>query len=385
MITVDQAFSIVESSTQQLAPVYLPLDESLHHVLAMDIVAGEAIPAFDNSAMDGYALRAEDEGPRKVISELRAGQTPSVEVKAHEAVRIMTGAPLPPGANAVLKFEDALESPDGVIPNRRLSVGENVRKTGDDILPGTTVLPKGIVLRPAHLGVMASLGLPVCKVYPAPRVAILATGDELIDIDQPLNPGQVRNSSSVILAGLVRECGGIPVLLGVAPDDRDVLKAKLLEGLEYDALITAGGVSMGDYDYVGELAALLGKVLFTEVAQQPGKPFTFGLINQKPFFGLPGNPVSSMVTFEVYVRPALMKMMGRTFAREVNEVVLQEPVRRKDRRQFLRAIVEDGEARLTGSQSSGVLNSMALANALLVIPEGTGTFDCGSLVEAIAL
>lgn len=385
MITVDQAYSIVESSIQTLAPVYLPLDEALHHVLARDIVAGESIPAFDNSAMDGYALRSEDEGPRKVVSRLRAGQTPDVEVKPGEAVRIMTGAPLPPGANAVLKFEDSTETPSGVIANCALAVGENVRKTGDDIQAGAKVLSTGLFLRPAHLGVMASLGIPVCPVYPAPRVAILATGDELVDIDSPLRPGQVRNSSSVILAALVRECGAIPVVLGVAPDDPEVLKAKLLEGLEYDALITAGGVSMGDYDYVGELAAELGQVLFTEVAQQPGKPFTYGVINEKPFFGLPGNPVSSMVTFEIYVRPALLKMMGRPSARTHEQVVLQEPVRRKPRRQFLRAIVEDGAARLTGSQSSGVLNSMALANALLVIPEGTGSCAPGSRVEAIVL
>lgn len=395
MIPVETAKRIVLEQLRPLPPIETPLAEALHLVLAEDVRAPEDLPPFDNSAMDGFALRAEDlPGPLEVVGELKAGDFSAPRLLPGQAIRIMTGAMLPAGADAVLRFEDSeisVEEGQKVRATVSLRSGENVRRKGEDVHTGMVVLPKGLVLRPAHLGVLASLGIARPLVHPRPRVAILSTGDEVVPFDQPLLPGQIRNSNTTILEGLVRELDAVPVSLGIARDTKEAVIAKFEEARQYDLFITSGGVSMGDYDFVGETAGEKGKVFFDAVAQQPGKPFTFGILDGKPFFGLPGNPVSSMVTFTLYLKPALRRMMGYaeietpTFPVKIEEAI----PRRKVRRQFLRAILasspEGTSARLTGPQGSGILRSMAQADALLVIPEGDGTLEAGTVVEAISL
>ncbi|HBN10200.1 MAG TPA: molybdopterin molybdenumtransferase MoeA [Cyanobacteria bacterium UBA8530] len=393
MITVEEAKGIIFDRTRRLDPISSSLEEALGLVLAEDIHSDQDLPPFDNSAMDGFAVRSGDiENPLLVIGELAAGSLFEGEIKTGEALRIMTGAMLPPGADAVLKFEDS-ETRDGRVKALvSLRQGENVRRKGEDIKKGMKVLPEGLILRPAQLGVLASLGITKISVFPRPRVGILSTGDEVIAPGQPIMPGQIRDSNSTILAALVREAGGIPVLLGIAPDRREEIEKKFEEAKDFEAFITSGGVSMGDFDYVGETAKKRGKIFFDQVAQQPGKPFTFGEVNEKPFFGLPGNPVSTMVTFTLYLRPALRKMMGYEELEAPRCLVrIEEDIeKRKKRRQFLRAVREknsSGEilARLTGPQGSGILRSMAIADSLLIVPEGEGSFEKGTLLEAIPL
>ncbi|MGE5706732.1 MAG: gephyrin-like molybdotransferase Glp [Bacteroidota bacterium] len=392
MIPVETAKRIVLEQLRPLPPVETPLAEALHLVLAEDVCAPEDLPPFDNSAMDGFALRAEDlPGPLEVVGELKAGDFSAPRLLPGQAIRIMTGAMLPVGADAVLRFEDSIEEGQRVRATVSLRSGENVRRKGEDVHRGMVVLPKGLVLRPAHLGVLASLGIARPLVHPRPRVAILSTGDEVVPFDQPLLPGQIRNSNTTILEGLVKELDAVPVSLGIARDTKEAVLAKFEEARQYDLFITSGGVSMGDYDFVGETAGEKGTVFFDAVAQQPGKPFTFGLLGGKPFFGLPGNPVSTMVTFTLYLKPALRRMMGYSELEAPSfPVKIEEAIpRRKVRRQFLRAILDaspEGKvARLTGPQGSGILRSMAQADALLVIPEGEGTLEAGTVVEAIAL
>jgi molybdopterin molybdotransferase len=407
VISVDEALKKVLERVDVLEAEENDVLGCLGQVLAEDVSSPINIPPRDNSAMDGYAVRSADtrgaspKSPRllRVIETVTAGANPRREVKSGEAIRIMTGAPIPKGADAVVKFEDTDESERGGTPQEigilvEVEPGLEIRRAGEDIKAGSLVLKKGTVTRPAEVGVLASLGLSRVMVIRRPVVAILATGDEIVDVTQPLPEGKIYNSNSYSLAALVLRYGGIPQILGIASDSEDSLVTKLNLGQEADVVITSGGASFGDYDRVRGVLAKQGEIAFWRVREKPGKPMVFGVLKggrNIPFFGLAGNPVSAMINFELFVRPAILKMMGRkNLAKPMVEAVVEEDVENTDgRRVFTRAIVEKrGDkyfARLTGPQGSGILTSMALANGLVIIPEDKPGVKRGDVVKVMML
>ena len=381
----------------------MPLDDALGGVLAEDIVSPLDIPPWTNSAMDGYAARGVDvRGASeakpvrlRVVEHLPAGHFPTRAVGPGECARIFTGAPLPDGADSIIRQEDTDEGAEIVTIVKDRDVGVNTRKVGEDIRKGGTVLTAGTELGPAQLGVLASLAVAHPLVYRRPRVAILGSGDEIVDIDQPeeiLNGRKIASSNTHTLVALVRQTGGEPVNLGIAGDTPESLREHLSRALDCDLLVTTAGISVGEHDYVRSVLEELGaEQRFWKLRMRPGAPVGFGLLGAVPWIGLPGNPVSTMVTYELFVRPAIRKMMGHAqpFRRSV-PVRAAEPITLKPKLQhFLRGIVTEGpggpEARLTGPQGSGILTSMALANALLVIPEGQHDTPVGATVQAIVL
>jgi len=404
MISVERALEKIISYVHVLDEEERPIPDSLGQVLAEDIYSDINVPPLDNTAMDGYAVRSEDIGkasqqsPRflRVIDTVPAGSISRRKVEPGTAIRIMTGAPIPKGADTVIPFECTNED------KRRESLGEigilcgaevgwNIRRAGESVTKGALVLSKGTVMRPSEIGVLASLGRTRVRVIRRPVIAILATGDELVDIGQPLPPGKIYDSNTYSVAALVQRYGGVPKILGIALDTEDSMAAKLQEGLEADMLITSGGVSVGDYDVVKDVLTKHGKITFWTVRMKPGKPLAFGTIKGKPHLGLPGNPVSAMITFELFVRPAIFKMMGRkNWAKPTIEAVIGESIENKDnRRIFARAIVEkrDGQylARLTGPQGSGILTSMTVANGLVIVPEDKKEVKAGDKVRVMML
>jgi len=381
----------------------VPLDDALDSVLAEDIVSPLDIPAWTNSAMDGYAARAADvrgasaEAPVRlqVLEQLPAGRFPTRALGPGESARIFTGAPLPEGADSVIRQEDTDFGTETVTVLKDRDAGVNIRKAGEDIRKGQTVLRAGTPLGPAHLGVLASLAVAHPLVHRRPRVAILGSGDEIVDIDQPeaiLSGRKTASSNTHTLAALVRQAGGEPVNLGIAGDTPESLRAHLARALESDMLITTAGISVGEHDYVRTVLEELGaEQRFWKLRMRPGAPVGFGLLRGIPWIGLPGNPVSTMVTFELFVRPAIRAMSGHALPfRRAISVRAAEPISVKPRLQhFLRGIVHETptgpEARLTGPQGSGILTSMVLANALLVLPEGQFETPAGAIVQAIVL
>lgn len=403
MISVDEAKERILRHFHPLEQERVAILEALDRVLAEDIYSDIDIPPFANSAMDGYALRSLDTAGAsrkspvtlKVVADLAAGYTTEVEVAPGMAIRIMTGAPLPEGADAVVRFEDTSEGLRGswgptVEVYKEVSPRENVRPAGEDIRRGELVLTKGTVLRPQEIGVLASLGRPEVEVIRRPRVAILATGDELVGIEEELEPGKIRNSNEYSNTALVLRYGGIAVRLGIAKDRVEDIKAKIQKGLEaqVDLFLTSAGVSVGEYDVVKEVLASEGEIEFWQVCMKPGKPLAFGHIQGVPLIGLPGNPVSAMVAFEQFVRPAILTMLGKGAKEKPEvEVIVDEDVTNSGRRGFMRAIVtrqEDGyHARVvSGPRGSGVLTSMVRANALLIVPEGTTLVKAGERLRA---
>lgn len=402
MITVEEARERVLAGIERLGTERVGIVEALGRVLAEDVVSDIDVAPFDNSAMDGYAVRAEDvasaseDAPVRlaVVEHLPAGSFPTRPVGPGQATRIMTGAPMPEGADAVVMVERTREEDGGTTAAILSPVrpGENVRRKGEDVRAGEVVLSTGEVIGPAAAGLLASVGCDRPLVYRRPRVAIVATGDELVDVTEKPGPGKIRNSNSYSLAAQVLVAGGEPHVLGVARDDVASTEALLSRAPEFDLMLTTGGVSMGDYDVVKGVLERLGEMDFWKVAMRPGAPQTHGRIGATPFFGLPGNPTSTMVGFELFVRPVLRKMAGHTaLDRPRHPVTLAHDVKKKpDRRYFLRARVErDGSggyvARLSGGQSSAMLTSMHRANALLVLKEGESHFAAGSVVECIRL
>ena len=413
MISVEQALDKILNYVHVLEDEERPILECLGQVLAEDVYSSLNVPPLDNSAMDGYAVRSGDtrgasqQSPRflRVIGTVAAGSMAGCEVEPGTAVRIMTGAPIPKGADSVVIFEDTDETQRqgssteiGIL--REAEAGLNIRRAGEDIAQGSMVLSQGAVLRPSEIGVLASLGRTTVRVIRRPIVAILATGDELVDISQPLPAGKIYNSNTYSLAALVRRYGGIPKILGIALDSEHSVVAKLRQGLDADMLITTGGVSAGDYDLVKDILAKQGEISFWTVRMKPGKPLAFGIIKgvgkagiarNIPHLGLPGNPVSSMVTFELFVRPAMLKMMGKkNLTKPTIEAVVENPVVNRDRRRlFARVIVEkrNGQyfARLTGPQGSGILTSMTSANGLMIIPEDKAEVVAGDIVQVMML
>ncbi|HEX2610005.1 MAG TPA: gephyrin-like molybdotransferase Glp, partial [Gemmatimonadales bacterium] len=331
----------------------------------------------------------------QVVEHLPAGQFPTRSIGPGECARIYTGAPLPDGSDSVIRQEDTDGGSDVVTITNDRDVGVNFRLAGEDIRKGARVMAAGTELGPAQLGVLASLAIAHPLVYRRPRVAILGSGDEIVDVDQPeqiLSGRKIASSNTHTLIALVHQAGGEPVNLGIAADTRESLKRHLSQAMDCDLLITTAGISVGEHDYVREVLQDLGGILrFWKLRMRPGAPVGFGLLGEMPWVGLPGNPVSTMVTFELFARPAIRKMMGQPLPyRRSIQVRLAEPIRLKPKLQhFLRGIVSERagtlEARLTGPQGSGILTSMVLANALLVIPEGQFETPAGAPVQALML
>jgi molybdopterin molybdotransferase len=419
MLSVEEALERILGEFHPLEPERVPILDTLGRVLAEDVYAGEDIPPYANSSMDGYAVQAADtacasrQAPRRlrVIADLAAGYVSEMEVVPGTAIRIMTGAPIPSGADAIVRVEDTQAQGEWVDVFVKVPAGLYIRPAGEDVRQGELVLQRGMTIRPPEIGMLATLGHPAVLVYRRPRVAILATGDEVVEIDAPLAPGKIRNANSYSNAAQVLQCGGIPIMLGIARDRVQELTEKIRAGLAQgvDLFLTSGGVSVGDFDVVKDVLAAQGEINFWRVRMKPGKPMAFGRLSLRvstpganmdvlihgispvPVLGLPGNPVSVMVAFEMFVRPAILKMLGMTaLARPTVEAVLMDGVKDKDeRRHYLRARVEqqEGEYRayLTGEQGSGILSSMVKANALVVIPEEWTCASAGARVQAMLL
>jgi molybdopterin molybdotransferase len=414
LISVEEALERILSYVSLLPPEEKPILDALGQVVADDVVSHMDIPPLDNTAMDGYAVRAADTAGAsesapvllRVVGELAAGYVFDGEVSAGTAVRIMTGAPIPRGADAVVPFEETDEpagrtfgsfakSRDSVGVLKAAAVGANVRLAAEDVRRGQVILPKGTVLHPAQIGVLASLGHATVRVHRRPVVAILSTGDEVKEPGQPLAPGQIYDSNAYSVSAMVQAAGGVPRKLGIAQDTVDALTEKLRGGLDADMLVTSAGVSRGDYDVVKDVLAKEGEVDFWTVRMRPGKPLAFGAFRsggrRVPHIGLPGNPVSSMVSFELFGRPAIYKMLGRgDWQRSRVRAIARERIDNTDsRRVYARAILtrEDGRyyAALTGPQGSGMLTSMAAANALAVVPEDVPGIAAGDEVECLLL
>jgi molybdopterin molybdotransferase len=412
VISVEEALGKILDFIDVLAEEGKPLLDCLGQVLAEDVYAPFDVPPQDNSAMDGYAVQAGSiEGASykhskilRVVGEVAAGSITKVKVEPGTSVRIMTGAPLPQGANVVVPFEATDEvdrkrlSPSQSEIGIRCSLpeGSNVRRSGEDIVEGELVMKRGRLLGPTELGVLASLGKGTVSVIRRPVVGVLATGDEVLDVNQPLLPGKIFNSNTYSLAAQVLSYGGIPRLLGIAPDNVGQLSVALRRGLDCDMLITSGGVSLGDYDVVKQVLAAEGDISFWTVCMKPGKPLAFGTFKRNsgrrvPHLGLPGNPVSSMITFEVFARPVILKMMGkRNLTRPTIAAIMEDSIENNDgRRIFARVLVGSREGRyfasLTGPQGSGVLTSMAKASGLAIIPETVKEVKPGTTVEVMML
>ncbi|MGC8878030.1 MAG: gephyrin-like molybdotransferase Glp [Anaerolineae bacterium] len=391
MIPVETAITIILQHVQPLSPVTVGFVEALGLVLAEDVYASEAIPPFAASAVDGYAVIAADTSPmRRVIGAQPAGSMGMLAVTPGSAVHVMTGAPIPAGADAVVMVEHASEENGYVRLHVQPAVGDNIRPAGQDIAAGQLVLPRGTLLSAAEIGLLATVGRTQVHVHPRPRVAVLSTGDELVDPNDQPEPGQIRDANRYSLLSAVREAGGQPLDWGHIADRTEAVQEALESALrEADAVLTSGGVSMGELDLIKPYLARRGTVHFGRVRARPGKPVTFATVNGVPVFAMPGFPVSALVSFEVYVRPALLKMAGHTHLhRPRQRVILEHAVRHEpDRTEFQRAVVTrhpDGRytAHTTGYQGSGRLLSMVGANALLVLPAEQEMFPVGSEVEA---
>jgi molybdopterin molybdotransferase len=396
MISFEEALHKILSSIQPLGLEKVQLLESLGRIIGEDIYAKRDIPPLDNSAMDGYALRFEDirESSKdhpvrlEVIEDLPAGFVSKKTIEKGQAIRIMTGAPIPKGADTVVPVEETRKEHGFTFILKAASLGENIRRSGEDVKKGERVISKGDLIRPAEVGMLASVGRSSVLIYQKPLIAILCTGDELVDVDENLEESKIISSNSYTLAAQVKDCGAVPVQLGIARDRKEEIREKLRQGTRADVLISSAGVSVGDYDFAKDALSDLGmEMAFWQISMKPGKPLAFGTIQGKPVFGLPGNPVSSMISFEEFVRPSLLKMMGhREVLRPVVEAILQEEIRKTaGRRHFIRAFVSFKEgsyfATTTGDQGSGILMSMLKANGLIMIPEAQEIARVGEKVK----
>ncbi|MEJ2746431.1 MAG: molybdopterin molybdotransferase MoeA [Anaerolineae bacterium] len=404
-LTVQEALTAVLNGISVLPTEHVPLLEALGRVLAEPVVARDSLPPFANSSMDGYALRAADlagasaENPvaLRVLADIAAGSVPAVTLTTGTAARIMTGAPIPPGADAVVPVEDTNEPwrnaerplPDTIQIRRQVAANDYVRHIGEDIQAGQVVLQAGHALRPQEVGILAALGVRRVPVIRRPKVGVLATGDELIPIDAPLQPGKIRNSNGYTQIAQVMTLGGIPVSLGIARDTEEDVRAKLQAGLtaNVDLFISSAGVSVGAFDVVKTVLEQEGNVRFWRVRMRPGKPLAYGQYGGVPYLGLPGNPVSAMVSFERFARAAILKMAGhKQLDRPQIPVILQDKIISDGRESYIRAIVEKhGDhyiATTTGGQGSHMMTSLVKANALLIVPEGVKNVAAGQTLTA---
>jgi len=408
LLNVDKALENILADIKTLEAETASLPDSHDRVLAEDIVSPIDLPPFDNSAMDGYAIRCEDSAGASqskpatlaVTMDIMAGSAPDLALEAGQAARIMTGAPIPDGATAVIPVEDTnddwAKGEDSPLPSevricRSLSRGENIRRAGENIGAGDTIMKAGTIIGPAEIGMIAAIGRPRVAVIRQPKVAILSSGDELVDIYDELTPGKIRDTNGYSLAALIRGAGGLPIRLPIAKDRLESIRALYRRALEInpDMLISTAGVSVGAADLVKVVMDELGEIDFWRINMRPGKPLAYGTIQGLPFFGLPGNPVSTMVTFEALVRPALAKIAGRPFKQRAITATVADDMRSDGRRTYARVtLTREGErliARSTGIQSSGALMSMVLADGLAIIPEGQNLVPAGAEVEVLPL
>jgi molybdopterin molybdotransferase len=401
MISVEEAQESILSRIPALGRERVNIADALGRVLAEDVFAFRPIPPWANSGMDGYAVRARDiaeaspERPAtlRVIDEIQAGFESARTLGPGDAIRIMTGAPIPDGADAVVMVE-LTERGDGdeVRILRAMPEGEAIRLPGEDVREGERVFEAGATLLPAAIGMLAGMGRAIVYATRRPRVAILSTGEELVELHEEPAPGQIYNSNSYALAAQVREAGGDPVLLGIARDNAEDLEAHLRDGLAADLVLTSGGVSVGDFDLVKSTLGDLGNEMhFWRVRMKPGKPMAFGTLEGRPVFGLPGNPVSTMVSFELFVRPALLKMQGKSVLHrpQVSARLLAPLSKSPERRHYVRALArweeEEWTATAIGAQGSNIIQSMVRANALIVFPEFETDLAEGSRVRVVLL
>jgi molybdopterin molybdotransferase len=393
MITFKEALGRILSHVQPLGSEKVSLLEALGRVMAEDIYANRNIPPLDNSGMDGYAVKYADirNGSKgrpihlKVVENLPAGSVSTKRLGKGQAIRIMTGAPIPKGADTVIPVEETEEKDGFVSIFKAVPFGEYIRRAGEDVKRGDGVLSRGDFIRPAEVGMLASVGRSFVSVYQRPMVAILCTGEELVDVDGDLDEVKIISSNLYTLAAQVKDCGAIPIQLGIARDQKEEIREKLRQGIRADVLISSAGVSVGDYDFVKDALSDLGmEMVFWRVAMKPGKPLAFGTMNGKPVFGLPGNPAASMVSFEQFVRPSLLKMMGhRQLFRPVIEAVLKEDIRREPRkRHFIRASVSiEKDDYVVAIPGAGGLSAMIRANGWIVIPEDQEIVRAGEKVK----
>ena len=396
MISVEKALQTILARFYPLPLEKLNILAAQSRVIGEDIIAGRNIPPADNSAMDGYAVRHTDtanaaaENPviLKIIEDIPAGKVPRKKLNKGEAARIMTGAIIPCGADAVIRQEDTRKNGQNVSIFVSAEKGRDIRFAGEDVKKGELVIPRSTLLRPAQIGMLASLGHSLVSVYRRPHVAIMATGDELVNIHKDPPAGKIINSNSYALAAQVLACGGVPIMMGITRDKKSALLKKFKKALRADLIISSGGVSVGDFDFVKDVMGEMGNSMhFWQVAMRPGKPLAFGAIESVPLFGLPGNPVSVMVSFEQFVRPCLLKMQGHTklFHPTIKAISKQEIKKNAGIKHFIRAIVRKEKdkyiAVTTGEQGSGILKSMVLANALIVVEENDTFIKKGAEVK----
>ncbi len=400
MISVRDALDRVLQDLPRVGAEQVSLPDAHGRVLANAIRSPRDVPPFRNSAMDGYAVRSADVARAsaaapvtlRVLETVGAGAVPSQPVGPGTAIRIMTGAPVPDGADAVVRVEDTTAGDGAVVVHGAVRAHGNVREAGEDVRAGENVLDPGRPLRPADIGLLASIGCATVRVVRRPLVAILATGDELVDLGEALGPGQIVNSNAYMLAAAVAEAGGEPWVVGIVPDRPEVLRAAFAEAMTADVVVSTGGVSVGNFDHVREALAACGYAEeFWKVAQRPGKPLTFGRCGRVPVFGLPGNPVSSLVCFHLYVFPALRTMGGHTRVHLPSATAtLDDSVRTAaGLTEFVRCTLAGApgawRVRSTGSQSSGVLRSLSLGDALLVAAPEVTELPAGASVPIILL
>jgi molybdopterin molybdotransferase len=392
MVNIEEAQQIILGHIAPLPTEELPLLQGMGRVAGEDVYAPLDIPATDNSAMDGYAFSfAAARGNSLVVSgNIPAGKERTTPVAAGEAVRIMTGAPIPRGCDTVVPIENVETIGDTIRLLGDVRPGSHIRKRGEDILAGHRAIAGNSTLRPQEIGMLASLGKSSVRVYRRPRAGVLATGDELLEIGSPPAPGKIINSNSYSIAAQVMESGGDPVMLGIAEDEVERTRDRIREGIRGDLLITTGGVSVGDRDCVKEaIVSLGGEIKLWKVHMKPGKPVAFAILEGKPVFALPGNPAAAMISFEVFVRPALLKMTGHTrIFRPTVTAALAEPIANKgDRPHLIRVRVEarqDGYvASATGNQSSARLSSLTAANGFMKIAPGTTLASGESVVVSL--
>ena len=405
LLSVDQARERILSHFEPVETETLPLTNCIHRVLATDIIAADDLPFFDNSSMDGFAVRAADTSTAapasrvtlRVVADIPAGSTPKVSLAPGEAARIMTGAQMPQGADAVAPVEDTdfndrtpgMPAPATIALEKPVNAGDNVRPRGMDVRAGHSVLKRGTPLKPQNIGLLAMLGFAEVEVYKKPRVALLSSGDELLEAGAPLESGKIRDSNSYMLAALIESAGAQALRLGIAKDTRASVQGLIERAVSLDAdlILSSAGVSVGAFDYVKDVVESNGSLNFWRVNMRPGKPLAFGNYKNIPFIGLPGNPVSAFVGFEVFVRDALRRLGGISDGGRQNvRVRCEEEIRSDGRESYLRAVLREKEglyfARLTGHQGSGNLLSLAQADALLIIPAGVKCVPAGQELNA---
>ena len=383
MINISEALQIILENTQKTKIIEVAIVESLNMVLGEDVYSRDTLPPFNKSAMDGFALRSEDtlnikdEVHLNIIGIIKAGDYYEGEIKSGEAIKIMTGAPLPKGADTIIEIEKVNVKGDKLILNEGVKKHNHIIMAGEEIKEGDLALPKGKLMRPAEIGLLASLGYPKIKVYSPPVVAVLATGDELVNVDEKLEKGKIRNSNEYSMTSMIKSLGAEAVSLGIIKDDKEVLKERMLYAMENaDIIISSGGASVGDFDFVEEVLGEIGAdIKFTHIALKPGKPVTFATCKEKLFFALPGNPLSLITTFEAFVNPCIKAAMGKEVNEELFPVILANDfkIKRGNRTTYIYVnIKKDGEeyyAHELGSQCSNHLMTLSYANGIVIVPQ----------------